>query len=206
MELANELPPQPHIAYLETEHLRVAASVLLTAYKDDPFFRSVLPAEDYEQRLRAALREELQALWQGEQRLPGLFLGETLVGVAALLDDGYPQGQTRYWNWRLKMALGAGWTSARQWMAREEEIRDMAPAQPHWLLPFIAIAPNYQGKGYGRLLIEAICREAGLSGQSVAAYVYQGPHLALFKSQGFETIGKILSSGVEGQLMHWQKP
>ena len=174
--------------------------MLLNAYKDDPFFRSTLPASDYEQRLRAAIREELQALWQQNQKLVGLFIGDTLVGIAALLDHSYPKGQTRFWNWRLKMALGAGWGSARQWMAREEALVDLTPASPFSLLQFIAIAPNYQQRGYGRLLLQAIVNLANEHHENLAAYVYQPEHGTLFESQGFESIGEINSNGVLGRL------
>ncbi|WP_246813941.1 GNAT family N-acetyltransferase [Ferrimonas balearica] len=200
MELANESCSSPKMAFLQTEDLRVAASVLLNAYKDDPFFRSTLPASDYEQRLRAAIREELQALWQQNQKLVGLFIGDTLVGIAALLDHSYPKGQTRFWNWRLKMALGAGWGSARQWMAREEALVDLTPASPFSLLQFIAIAPNYQQRGYGRLLLQAIVNLANEHHENLAAYVYQPEHGTLFESQGFESIGEINSNGVLGRL------
>ncbi|MBY6186970.1 GNAT family N-acetyltransferase [Marinobacter hydrocarbonoclasticus] len=200
MELANELPPQPRVAFLQTEDLRIAASVLLNAYREDPFFRSALPDSDYDQRLRAAVREELQALWQDGQKLLGLFLDDSMVGIAALVDDSYPKGHARYWNWRLKMALGAGWGSARQWMAREEALSELTPDQPFTLLQFIAVAPQYQSKGYGQCLLEAIVSLADGERENLAAYVYQPEHRRLFESQGFESIGEINLSGVSGQL------
>ncbi len=200
MELANELPPQPHVAELKTEDLRVAASLLLNAYRDDPFFQSILPASDYDQRLRAAIREELQILWQEGQQMVGLFLDDTLIGIAALLEATCPKGHNRYWNWRLKMAMGAGWGPARQWMAREEALQDLTPEQPYTLLQFIAIAPHYQDKGYGHQLLKAIVAWADSVDTHLAAYVYQPEHAALFSSQGFESIGEINSSGAAGQL------
>lgn len=53
--------------YLTAEDLRVAASILYNAYHDDPFFVESLFSSDkaaYEQKLRAAIREELNSLWQ----------------------------------------------------------------------------------------------------------------------------------------------
>ena len=62
--------------YLTAEDLRVAASILYNAYHDDPFFVDLLHTGDmamYEQKLRGAIREELNELWQQEQALIGLF-------------------------------------------------------------------------------------------------------------------------------------
>ena len=58
--------------YLTAEDLRVAASILYNAYHDDPYFIEVLGQDDnqqYEQKLRAAIREELNEQWQQEQPL-----------------------------------------------------------------------------------------------------------------------------------------
>ena len=75
--------------YLTAEDLRVAASILYNAYHDDPYFIEVLGQDDnqqYEQKLRAAIREELNELWQQEQPLIGLFDGDRLIGVNAKRD------------------------------------------------------------------------------------------------------------------------
>ena len=71
-------------AYLTTEDLKLAASLLYQAYHDDPVFLEIFRGdkEDYEQRLRASIREELGAFWQAKQPMVGLYLGETMVGVA----------------------------------------------------------------------------------------------------------------------------
>ena len=64
--------------YLTAEDLRLAASIIYNAYHDDPFFINALSTADkfaYEQKLRAAIREELNTLWQQKQALIGLFDG-----------------------------------------------------------------------------------------------------------------------------------
>lgn len=203
METASAHHDTPRVAYLSADDLRMAASVLFNAYRDDPFFRAVFPTEDYDQRLRAAIREELQELWQRHQLLVGLFIGDSLVGLTSLLDHQYPQGQTRYWNWRLKMALGTGWASARQWMAREEEIRDIVSMQQYLLLQFIAVAPQYQHQGYGALLLSAVNQLAmerpALDG--VVTLVYEAAHRPLFEQRGFLAVKDVHVGQVTGTLM-----
>ena len=50
-------------AYLSGEDLKLAASLLYQAYHDDPVFVEIFSSDknDYEQRLRTAIREELSA-------------------------------------------------------------------------------------------------------------------------------------------------
>ncbi|SHI10914.1 GNAT family N-acetyltransferase [Ferrimonas marina] len=189
------------LRYLSADDLRLTASLLLNAYRDDPFFRAVLPSQDYEQRLRAAIREELQEMWQRQQRFLGLEVEGTLVAVASLLDQHYPLGQSRFWNWRLKMALGTGWSGARQWMAREEDVMDSLGAGPSWLIQFIAVAPAYQRRGYGAQLLAALTRwQREEQVPALAAMVYQKALVPMFEQQGFQFLANLKVGRVEGDL------
>ena len=95
---------------LEGPELKVAASILYQSYHDDPLFMTIFQAEkaDYEKKLRAAIREELSAFWQSGQSMLGLFQAEQLVGVACLVKASSGLGGHRFWHWRLKMLLTAG--------------------------------------------------------------------------------------------------
>ncbi|GAA5190542.1 GNAT family N-acetyltransferase [Ferrimonas gelatinilytica] len=193
--------PSPEVRYLSADDLRVAASLLLQAYRDDPFFRSVFPADNYEQRLRAAIREELHELWQREQIFVGLELEGALVGVASLLDGAYPLGQERFWNWRLKMALGTGWSGARQWMAREQEILERLDFDRTHLLQFVAVAPAYRRRGYGAQLLSSVIaleRERHING--LATMIYWPTLKPLFESLGFNPIAELNVGQVTGSL------
>ncbi len=193
--------PSPEVRYLSADDLRVAASLLLQAYRDDPFFRSVFPPENYEQRLRAAIREELHELWQREQVFIGLELDGTLVGVASLLDGGYPLGQSRFWNWRLKMALGTGWSGARQWMAREQEILESLDLEQTHLLQFVAVAPAYRRRGLGTQLLRSVIeleRERQVDG--LATMIYWPTLTPMFACLGFKPMAQLHVGEVAGSL------
>ncbi|WP_298440516.1 GNAT family N-acetyltransferase [uncultured Ferrimonas sp.] len=186
---------------LRADELRLANSVLLNAYLDDPFFRAVLPSDDYEQKLRAALREELQELWQRQQPLIGIFVGEAMVAVACLLNEHYPLGQTRFWNWRLKMALGSGWKPARQWMAREDAFLDRFNLRHNWLLQFIAVAPAYQRSGFGDLLLQVLVQhsvEQNISG--IATLVYRPELIDWFCRHQFSPVFEVNEAEVVGSV------
>ncbi|WP_051202128.1 GNAT family N-acetyltransferase [Ferrimonas senticii] len=182
---------------LRADDLRLANSVLLNAYHDDPFFKAVLPQDDYSQRLRAALREELHELWQRQQPLFGIFAGDSLIAVACLLDQHYPLGQTRFWNWRLKMALGSGWKPARQWMAREQAVIDQYQLQSSWLLQFIAVAPSYQHHGFAEQLLPMVQQQAAVNRvEKIATLVYRPELFPWFRRHGFLPIFQVNEADV----------
>ncbi|MGL5486575.1 MAG: GNAT family N-acetyltransferase [Shewanella sp.] len=194
--------------YLTAEDLRLAASILYNAYHDDPFFVDALSSSDkfaYEQKLRAAIREELNTLWQQKQALIGLFDGTHLVGVACVVTQEVPLGEGRYWHWRLKMLLGTGWQSTQAMMKKESTILELLPNQRCGVLQFIALAPNEQGKGLGHQLVQAAvswCDEQpNLEG--IGVFTTQEAHTHLFKQHDFVFLGELVIGSVTGQLLFY---
>ena len=148
----NEILEDCRAVYLTAEDLRIAASILYNAYHDDPFFVDSLFTSDkaaYEQKLRAAIREELNTLWQQKQALIGLFDHERLFGLACVVTQEVPLGEGRYWHWRLKMLLGTGWQSIPALMKKESSIVELSPRNHRGFLHFIPFPPNYRPKGSG---------------------------------------------------------
>jgi len=194
--------------YLTAEDLRLAASILYNAYHDDPFFVDALSSSDkfaYEQKLRAAIREELNTLWQQKQALIGLFDGTHLMGVACVVTQEVPLGEGRYWHWRLKMLLGTGWQSTQAMMKKESTILELLPNQRCGVLQFIALAPNEQGKGLGHQLVQAAvswCDEQpNLEG--IGVFTTQEAHTHLFKQHDFVFLGELVIGSVTGQLLFY---
>ncbi|GGP58316.1 N-acetyltransferase GCN5 [Shewanella algicola] len=196
--------------YLTAEDLRVAASILYNAYHDDPYFIEVLGKQDvqqYEQKLRAAIREELNELWQQEQALIGLFDQERLIGVACVITQQIPLGEARYWHWRLKMVMGTGWKSTQGLMEKENCILEHLPSDKCGILQFIALAPNEQKKGYGSRLVEAVlswCDEQPrLDG--IGVFVTHPYHHAVFVQQGFISLAEVNIGQVDGEILFYNK-
>lgn len=194
--------------YLTAEDLRLAASILYNAYHNDAFFADALSSADkftYEQKLRAAIREELNTLWQQKQALIGLFDGSHLVGVACVVTQDVPLGEGRYWHWRLKMLLGTGWQSTQAMIKKEATILELLPSQRCGILQFIAVAPNEQGKGLGHQLVQAVvswCDEQpNLDG--IGVFTTQDVHTHLFNQYGFVSLGALTIGSVAGQLLFY---
>jgi hypothetical protein len=192
-------------AYLTAEDLKLAASLLYQAYHDDPVFLEIFSAEksDYEQRLRTSIREELNAFWHAKQPMVGLYLGETMVGVACLNSPDDSISSERFWHWRLKMLLGAGYFSTKQMIEKEKTVLASVPLKKFHMLSFIAIHPLHQHHGFGHYLMAAvntILKEHNES-EGVAVYATSKKYKAFFNDVNYQFIKEVEVGNVSGSLM-----
>lgn len=206
MERDNQILADYRAVYLTAEDLRVAASILYNAYHDDPFFIESLHSGDlamYEQKLRGAIREELNELWQQEQTLIGLFDEERMVGVACIVTQQLPLGESRYWHWRLKMLISTGWQSTQALIQKESCLLEHLPSPRCGILQFIAVSPSEQQKGLGGQLVQAVmswCDEQPeLDG--VGVFASEQKHALLFNQLGFAFLENLSIGKVEGELL-----
>lgn len=193
------------VTYLAAEDLKLAASLLYQAYHDDEVFYSLFNGDkpDYEKRLRAAIREELNAFWEAEQPIVGIFAGDSLQGVACVTQPGKSFGPGRYWHWRLKMLLTAGYVSTRQLLEKERLIQAAIPHPEYHMLAFIAVHPRYQQQGLGDLLIRAVNTLVVETENSagIGVYITRDFYLPLFEQHGFELLSELAVEGVPGKLL-----
>lgn len=197
-------------AYLTAEDLRLAASLLYQAYHDDPVFLEIFSAEksDYEQRLRTSIREELNAFWQAKQPMVGLYLGETMVGVACLNNPEEGVSSERFWHWRLKMLLGAGYFSTKQMIEKEKKVLASVPLKKFHMLSFIAIHPLHQQHGFGHYLMTAVntILDEHKDSEGVAVYATSKKYKAFFNDVNYQFIDEVEVGNVSGSLMvHYRK-
>jgi len=185
--------------------LKLAASLLYQAYHDDELFLTLFQGDksDYEKRLRAAIREELNAFWEAEQPIIGVFEQERLLGVACLTKPGQSFGPNRYWQWRLKMLLTAGYVSTKQLLEKERLIQAAIPHNNYHMLAFIAVQPNQRKQGLGDLLLHAseTMLAEHLDSAGIAVYITQPSYLNLFRQHQFATMKRLQVGDVEGELM-----
>ncbi len=191
--------------YLSAEELKLAASLLFQAYHDDPVFLDIFNSnkEGYEQRLRASIREELSAFWQAKQPMVGLYLGESMVGVACLNSPDDSVGSERFWHWRLKMLLTAGYFSTKQMIEKEQKVISAVPLEKFHMLSFIAIHPLHQHHGFGHYLMAAVntvLEEHGDS-EGVAVYATSGKFRAFFEDANYKFVTELTVGKVSGALM-----
>lgn len=177
---------QGELVYLVAEDLKLAASLLFQTYYDDELLQKIFRSDkpDYDKRLRAAIREDLNAFWESGQPIIGIRDGGTLLGVACLTRPGKSFGPGRFWHWRISMLLTAGFLSTKQVLEKERLIQEAMPDVPYHMLAFIAVAPQYQSQGVGHLLVEAAKAvfEEDPESQGIAVYVTRSDYQAFFKS------------------------
>ena len=191
--------------YLSADELKLAASLLFQAYHDDSVFLEIFNSnkEGYEQRLRASIREELNAFWQAKQPMVGLYLGDSMVGVACLNSPDDSVGIDRFWHWRLKMLLSAGYFSTKKMIEKEKKVIAAIPLKKFHMLSFIAIHPLHQHHGFGQYLIAAIntvLKEHGDS-EGVAVYATSGKFRAFFENSDYKFVKDLTVGKVSGALM-----
>ncbi|ALS97751.1 GNAT family N-acetyltransferase [Lacimicrobium alkaliphilum] len=198
-------PDDIKAVYLTEEDLVVASSILYQAYHDDPLFMEIFKAEDdeYESRLRGAIREELNTFWRARQPMIGIFEGQRLLAVACVLRPDAGFGPGRFWHWRLKMLLTAGLFGTRQMVEKEQKVKDNVPARHYHLLSFIGVHPDHQHRGLGHLLmgaVDTLVREDPQS-QGVAVLVTLPKCLSFFEHGQYHHLSELQVGRIRGQLM-----
>ncbi|MEW5680812.1 MAG: GNAT family N-acetyltransferase [Pseudomonadota bacterium] len=190
---------------LSADELKLAASLLYQSYFDDPLFMEIFRADkpEYEQRLRAAIREELATFWQAGQPMIGLFNGEQLLGVACVINPDSGIGASRLWHWRLKMLLTAGYVSTRQLLDKEQKIHAAMPAEHYHMLAFIAVAPRHQHLGLGHYLIHAVDSLVDKDPRSagIGVFVTLEKYKAFFAGDHYQPVTDLAFNTVSGTLM-----
>lgn len=191
--------------YLTAEDLKIAASILYLAYHDDPLFVDIFEyeKEGYESRLRSAIREELNAFWLSKQPMIGLFDGDRLLAVACVMSPDASLGPNRFWHWRLKMLLTAGYLGTKQMVEKESKVRENVPANRFHMLSLIGVHPDQQDHGLGHVLMGAIDSVVleDPSSEGIGMYVTLPKCLSFFKDGQYELVKELEISHIKGHLM-----
>jgi ribosomal protein S18 acetylase RimI-like enzyme len=191
--------------YLAAEDLKIAASLLYLAYYDDPLFVDIFNSEKegYESRLRSAIREELNAFWLAKQPMVGLFDDERLVAVACLVNPNAELGPNRFWHWRLRMLLTAGYFSTKQMVEKETRIRERVPAENFHMLSLIGVHPDHQHNGLGHMLMSAIegIMLEDYDSQGVGMFVTLPKFLSFFENGHYNLVEQLKVGRIRGHLM-----
>ncbi|MGQ8366284.1 GNAT family N-acetyltransferase [Glaciecola sp. 1036] len=192
-------------AYLSAEDLNVAASILYNAYFDDPLFTEIFQAnrEGYEARLRSAIREEITTFWDSDQPLIGLYEDKRLLAVSCLISPDAAFGAGRFWHWRLKMLLTAGYFGTKQMIAKEEKVREHIPAKNFHMLSLIGVHPDYQDLGLGHILLSAILGVMleDPSSEGIGVLVTLPKCLSFFQDGQFQDITDVHAGSIQGKVM-----
>ncbi len=193
------------VEMLHAEQLKIAASILYTAYQDDPLLMQIFRAEmsGYEKRLRSAIREDLAAFWQTGQPILGLMQADTLLGVACVTMPASELSGDRFWHWRLNMLLTAGMLSTRQMLEKEQKIHAAMPVERYHMLAFLARNPSYHHTGAMRQFLQAIDHwvDQDSSSEGIGVFVTLEKNLPLFHQDDYRKVAELAFDTVRGTLL-----
>lgn len=197
------------VHYIAAEDISIAASLIYQAYHDDPVLQKMLNYSPdslaaYEKKLRSLIREELSTFWQEKQPLIGLYRNDKLKAVACVFESSSQLQAERYWHWRLKLMLSAGYLETNQLIEKEKTIREaLKDKGNYYFLAFIAVDPHFQGQGLGRYLLRGLEDLVKSNPQStgMAVFVTREQHIAFFHTEGFNRLKKLEFNNVEGELL-----
>lgn len=197
------------VQHIAPEDISTAASLIYQAYQNDPILQTLLgynekSSLDYEKKLRALIREELSSFWQEKQPLIGLYRNDKLKAVACVFESSSQLQAERYWHWRLKLMLSAGYLQTNQLIEKEKTIRDALKQQGnYYFLAFIAVDPHFHGQGFGRQLLKGLdgLLHDNPESSGIAVFVTRDEHTQFFKSQGFEHFKQLTFNRVKGELL-----
>ncbi|KXI28172.1 GNAT family N-acetyltransferase [Paraglaciecola hydrolytica] len=191
--------------FLTAEDLKIAASILYLAYHDDPLFLNIFEVEKegYESRLRSAIREELNAFWQTKQPMIGLFDNDRLLAVACLIEPSTTLEPNRFWHWRLKMLLTAGFLGTKQMIEKESVVREHMPSSYFHMLSFIGVHPDQQHHGLGHVLMSAIdsVMLEDPKSEGVGMFVTLPKCLSFFADGDYQLIEELQVGRIKGHIM-----
>jgi ribosomal protein S18 acetylase RimI-like enzyme len=72
-----------------------------------------------------------------------------------------------------------------------EQMAGYHPAEPHWYLPLIGVAPSAQGRGFGSLLLEHAAARCDREGLPAYLEATSPRSLALYRRHGFEVVAEL---------------
>lgn len=149
---------------LAAADLPEAVETLASAFRDNPLNIAVVgePARRRIRANRAGNRASLSAVHG-----VGLCLGiwapsadqdgrSVLAGVLVAEPPGVHPLPSPAVSTQLRVLWKQGWRVATAWSEVHFELASRHPREPHWVLDMLGVAPEFQGRGIGTALLQAL--------------------------------------------------
>jgi len=171
---------------------RALLEALALAFRDNPMNRAIHGSSP-SRRVRAN-RAGLAALvldlhpWT-ETRVVR-HEGRVVGGFVAVPPGGFPLPGVALGR-QLACLFHQGARAMDRWGFVTESLRREHPLSPHWYLAVLGVAPDYQGRGLGSHLLEALTRIAAADPCPVYLESDRPESVAFYRSRGFESVGEL---------------
>lgn len=160
-------------------------AVVLLAFSTDPAARWTWP--DPQQYLRH-FPSFVKALGGKAYAHESAYCVDGYAGAALWLPPGVDPGGDTVMDLMQRTAPAA---VLKDVLAVVEQMGSYHPQEPHWYLPFIAVDPTQQGKGYGAALMQHALIPCDRD-RTLAYLESSNPkNIPLYERHGFELLGRI---------------
>ncbi|WP_119394614.1 GNAT family N-acetyltransferase [Salinibius halmophilus] len=149
----------PQVRLLTDEHFSQVLTVLVSAYREDPIFKTLLHAEkpEFQRRLRATIRELLvRHLAEGDPIFGIQDEQGEITACGCITAQSLKSEVSGSWLWRLKMLTTAGIGATTEFLQYIDQIDAYIPSYPHRLLTLFAVEKGHQHQGLGVQLMDSI--------------------------------------------------
>jgi ribosomal protein S18 acetylase RimI-like enzyme len=190
---------------LDPERFGEIVRILSTAFCDYPVMRYVLgdAGKNYDSRLRALVGYFTESRFARGYPVLGIENAGNLVAAANINPPHLIPAPTK-----LEQSFEAlGRTLGTQAIARFNAFADacdpLEPSEPHFYLGMIGVAPDAQGYGYARELLDALHEMSAADADSTGTCLTTelAANLGLYKHFGYRTMGRAVTA--DGELESW---
>jgi ribosomal protein S18 acetylase RimI-like enzyme len=179
------------VVSMSADQLDAATGVMARAFQNDPLFKAIWPDSDE----RAASLSQL-ARWDLADAGPGdmaLVTAGPVNGVAKAIRSDVHAPLTENDFHRLGHALTPhAWQRFNDVHAFSFAVQQLMTKTPeaHWYLQVLAVSPEYQGRGIGSALLDAIHAGADADGLPTTLLTFQPRNVPLYQRNGFQVVAE----------------
>jgi ribosomal protein S18 acetylase RimI-like enzyme len=163
--------------------VRKAAEVIADAFADDPFWAWLFPGADRRLVVRSWIRQlRIGYIPKGQS-----YVSDDVSGAALWAPPG---------KWQLsrsqELRLAPSYLrllGPRRMLTASRAFAVIAgghPAEPHWYLSVLGVAPTHQRRGIGRSLIEPMLERADADGIPASLETFKADNVPYYERFGFE--------------------
>jgi len=174
------------------------------SFADDPGMRYICQHEQkgYEKRLSAWFLALLRMQVANQQPILGICEGGNYVACTTLTLSQTKVKMISLIGWVISVLFQVGFIGLWRTMGHVGRISRYQPKTPHYRLEFIAVHPNHQGKGYGRVMLDAIHQMAQSENSGIWLETTNPANVGLYEHVGYVVENRfIMADDVEAITM-----
>lgn len=179
--------------------------LLVRAFTDKPGFAYLIPVkgEKKRQKMHGVFSTVLDIHAATKQPILGVMVDDRVVGIAFIYEPGVQYSAWDIVRMLVRLTLEAGLPAAWRLWQLLITIEPHHPTEPYYYLWFLAVHPDFQGKGYGRRLLDAVCVLSETHPTSTGVWLETDTqqNVQMYEHFGYQVIKILDFNGFEMSLM-----